>query len=174
MATQRLLSFRITGLAAALLLAVSAVAAAQEHPTPPPPPPHPAPAPQAAPQATQHPTRPPSPNHPPSPNKGMPQSFTGVAKQLGTTPQALEDAYKTALATNPKLPRGQFIAANILAKNLGTRFPSVTTDAILSGLAGGKSIGQTLQGLGLTSSQARSAEVHAHREARRSARSSGH
>lgn len=138
-----------------LLLAVPAVAVAQGQR-----PPHPTPPPQAAPQATQHPSQPATnPNKPPSPN------FTGVAKQLGTTTQALEDAYKAALATNPKLTRGQFVAANMLAKNLGTAHPNVTTQAILDGLAGGKSIGETLQGLGLTADEAQQAEAEANRQA---------
>lgn len=144
------ISLRSAALAAGLLVTLSAVAAAQGQR-----PPRPTPPPQAAPQATQHPSQPSNTNRPPSPN------FTGVAKQLGTTPQALEDAYNAALATNPKLTRGQFIAANILAKNLGTDHPDITTQAILDGLAGGKSIGQTLQGLGLTADQAKSAEAEA-------------
>ncbi len=136
-----------------LLLTVPAVAVAQgQRPTT-----RPTPPPQAAPQATQQ--RPPNPNKPPTPN------FTGVAKQLNTTPQALEDAYKAALATNPKLTRGQFIAANILAKNLGTAHPNVTTQGILDSLAAGKSIGQTLQGMGLTAQQAQQAETEANRQA---------
>ncbi len=156
MTTQRLISLRSVGLVSALLVTVSAVAAAQR---PTPPPPHPAPAPQAAPQATEHPT-------PPNPNTGEVKSFSGVAGRLGTTAQALDDAYQAALQTNPNLTRGQFIAANILAKNLGTKNPSITTQALLDGLAGGKSIGQTLQGLGLSADEARSAEAEANREAR--------
>ncbi len=165
MVTQRFLSsFRSTGLAAALLVAVSAVAAAQR-PTPPTPPPHPAPAPQAAPQATQHPTPQANGDHPPNPNKPPNPNFTGVAKQLDTTPQALEDAYQAALATNSKLTRGQFIAANILAKNLGTKYPGVTTDAILSGLAGGNSIGQTLEAAGVPADEAQTAVKDANKQA---------
>ena len=146
---------RGAGLASLLLVALSAAALAQGQR-----PPRPTPPPQAAPQATQHPAQPAAnPNKPPSPN------FTGAAKQLGTTPEALENAYKAALATNAKLTRGQFIAANILAKNLGTAHPSNTTQAILDGLAGGKSIGETLQSLGLSADEAKSAEAEANRQA---------
>jgi len=145
---------RSAGLTSVLLLTLSAVAMAQGQR-----PPRPTLPPQAAPQATQHPAQPATANKPPNPN------FTGVAKQLGTTPEALEDAYKAAVATNPTLTRGQFVAANMLAKNLGTEHPSVTTQAILDGLAGGKSIGQTLQGLGLSADQAKAAEAEANRQA---------
>src|SRR5574341_25582 len=148
------LAFRSAALAAGLLVTLSAVAAAQGQR-----PPRPTPPPQAAPQATQH------PGNPPAPPKGEVKSFTGVADQLGTTPQAMEDAYQAALGTNAKLTRGQFIAANILAKNLSTDHPDITTQAILDGLAGGTSIGQTLQGLGLTADQAKSAEAEADRAA---------
>jgi hypothetical protein len=162
MMSQRLFSLRIAGLTSGLLMTLSAVAMAQRPAGAGAPPSHPQPAPQAAPQAGKG-----AANRPATPTaKGEVKSFTGVAKQLGTTPQALDDAYKAALATNPKLTRGQFIAANMLAKNLGTDHPGVTTQALLDGLAGGKSIGQTLQGLGLSADQAKDAETEANREAR--------
>jgi hypothetical protein len=142
-------------LTSVLLLTLSAVALAQGQR-----PPRPTLPPQAAPQATQHPSQPATnPNKPPNPN------FTGAAKQLGTTPEALEDAYKAAAATNATLTRGQFIAANILAKNLGTAHPTITTQAILDGLAGGKSIGETLQSLGLSADEAKAAEAEANSQA---------
>lgn len=152
MKSQWLLTFRGAGLASVLLATVSAAAAAQRPSRTPPP--------QAAPQATQH------PQNPPSPPKGEVKSFSGVAGRLGTTDQALEDAYQAALTTNSKLTRGQFIAANILAKNLGTKHSSITTQAILDGLAGGSSIGQTLQNLGLSAGEAASAQREANSEAR--------
>jgi hypothetical protein len=93
-------------------------------------------------------------------------TFQGVAKKLGTTPDALESAYQTAKQANPKLKRGQFVAANILAQNLGSKNPAITTQAILSGLQSGKSIGQTLQSLGLSSKDARAAERQADRDAK--------
>jgi hypothetical protein len=142
-----------------------AAAAAAQRPAgagnpPPPPPSHPQPSPKAAPQATDHPSN-------QSGAKGEPKNFTGAAKQLGTTPQAMDDAYKAALLTNPKLTRGQFIAANMLAKNLSAKNPAITTQAILDGLGSGKSIGQTLQGLGLSADEAKSAEAEANRDARK-------
>jgi hypothetical protein len=93
-----------------------------------------------------------------------PMSFKGIANKLGTTPDALESAYQAALAANPKLTRGQFVAANVLAKNLGDKNPAITTQAILDGLKSGKSIGQTLKSLGVKDDQARDAQRAANRE----------
>jgi hypothetical protein len=92
-------------------------------------------------------------------------SFRGVATKLGTTPDALETAYQTAKQANPKLSRGNFVAANMLAHNLGAKNSAITTPAILSGLQSGKSIGQTLQGLGLSAKDAENAERQAKRDA---------
>src|SRR6266702_4685368 len=75
-------------------------------------------------------------------------TFNGIAKKLNTTTDALEKAYHDAKTLNPKLTLGQFIAANVLAQNLGSKNSAITTDAILNGLKNGQSIGQTLQGLG--------------------------
>ena len=91
------------------------------------------------------------------------KSFGGIASKLGTTPAALEDAFEAAHTANPKLTRGQFIAANVLAKNLGTKNPAITTTAILDGLKSGSSIGQTLHSLGLSESEAKEAERAADR-----------
>jgi hypothetical protein len=53
----------------------------------------------------------------------------------------------------------------MIAHNLGAKNPSITTSAILSGLQSGKSVGQTLQGLGLSADQAADAEKQARRDA---------
>ena len=52
----------------------------------------------------------------------------------------------------------------MLAKNLGTKNPAITTMAILDGLKSGSSIGQTLHSLGLSESEAKEAERAADRE----------
>jgi hypothetical protein len=91
-------------------------------------------------------------------------SFRGIAAKLGTTPAALQTAYEQAKAANPKLTRGQFIAANMLGHNLSDK--GITTDKILAGLASGKSIGQTLHSLGLSDQQAKDAERAADRDVR--------
>ncbi|HEX4574979.1 MAG TPA: hypothetical protein VH158_07595 [Gemmatimonadales bacterium] len=95
-----------------------------------------------------------------------PKSFGGVAEKLGTTPQALQSAYDAAKAANPKLTRGQFIAANVVAHNLGSKNPAITTQAILDGLKSGKSIVQTLRSLGVSDKDADEAEKAADQQAK--------
>lgn len=80
---------------------------------------------------------------------------------LRTNAGELRNQYQAALANNPDLKFGQFVAANMLARNLGSRFPNVTSAAILDGLAGGDSIGSTLKSLGVSSSEAKDAERQA-------------
>jgi len=93
-------------------------------------------------------------------------TFGGIAKKLNTTPEALESAYATARAANPKLTRGQFVSANMVANNLSAKDPTITTQVILDGLKSGKSMGQTLRGLGLSAKEATAAERQARRDAR--------
>lgn len=102
------------------------------------------------------------------------KSFRGIAKKLNMTPDALEQAYAAALKDNPKLTRGQFVAANMLAHNLGAKNPAITTDAILAGLKSGKSIGQTLKNLGVTDKEADEAERAADKEAKEAEQDSDH
>jgi hypothetical protein len=94
----------------------------------------------------------------------------GMANGMNMSANQLRDGYKAALATNPNLKFGQYVAANRIAKNLGSRNPNITTNAILQGLASGKSIGQTLQGLGLSSNEAKDAEKRADQEIKESKR----
>ncbi len=109
--------------------------------------------------------------HPSTPSNGAPKPKSdafprGVAAKLGTTPEAMQSAYETAKAANPKLTRGQFIAANMVAQNLSSKNPAITSAALLSGLQSGKSIGQTLQSLGLSSQEAHDAQRQADRDAK--------
>jgi len=97
--------------------------------------------------------------------KSNSDAFKGIAAKLGTTPDALQTAYEAAKQANPKLSRGNFVSANMVAHNLGSKNPAITTQAILSGLQSGKSIGQTLQGLGLSAKDAEDAERLARRDA---------
>src|SRR5262245_46171668 len=92
----------------------------------------------------------------------------GLAKGMNMSANQLRDGYQAALANNPNLKFGQYVAANRIAKNLGDRNPNITSDAILQGLAGGKSIGQSLQGLGLNSRDAKDAEKEADRQIKES------
>jgi len=92
------------------------------------------------------------------------KSFRGLAAKLNTTPEALVSAFARARTANPKLSRGNFVAANVLADNLGAQHPGITTAAILSGLQSGKSIGQTLQSFGLSKAEAKQARKTADRD----------
>src|ERR1041384_2841940 len=92
------------------------------------------------------------------------KSFRGLAAKLNTTPEALVSAFARARTANPKLTRGNFVAANVLADNLGAQHPGITTAAILSGLQSGKSIGQTLQSFGLSKAEAKQARKTADRD----------
>jgi hypothetical protein len=91
----------------------------------------------------------------------------GIARTLHTSANNLRSQYQAALATNPNLKFGQFVAATRLAQNLGARHPNITRNAILAGLASGKSIGQTLQSLGLSQRDAKDAKNQAEREIKR-------
>jgi len=91
----------------------------------------------------------------------------GIARTLHVSANALRSQYQRALAANPNLKFGQFVAATRLAQNLGSRFPNITRSAILAGLASGKSIGRTLQDLGLNGHEAKEAKKQAEREIKR-------
>jgi hypothetical protein len=95
----------------------------------------------------------------------------GMAANLHTTANDLRSGYQTALATNPNLKFGQYVAASRLGANLGARNPNITTNAILTGLASGKSIGQTLQELGLSKDQAKESQKRADKEIKEAKRS---
>ena len=90
--------------------------------------------------------------------------YTGISRKLGVTPEALRTSYEEALALNPDLTWGQFVSANVVADNLGTRHPNITSAAILAGLRDGDSLGETLQRLGLGEEQAEDAEKAVKRE----------
>jgi hypothetical protein len=83
---------------------------------------------------------------------------------LHTNANDLRSGYQAALATNPDLTFGNYVAATRLGQNLNGRFPNVTRDAILNGLASGRSLGQTLQDLGLSSDEAKAARKRADAE----------
>ena len=91
----------------------------------------------------------------------------GIADTVHVNANDLRAGYQTALVSNPKLKFGQYVAATRLAQNLGGRFPAITRNAILDGLASGNSIGRTLQNLGLSSDEANEARKQAEREIKR-------
>ncbi len=88
----------------------------------------------------------------------------GIADTLHVNANDLRSGYQAALAVNPNLKFGQYVAATRLSQNLNSRFPNVTRNAILSGLASGDSLGRTLQNLGLSSREAHAAKKQAERE----------
>ena len=88
----------------------------------------------------------------------------GVPRALHTNANDLRAGYEAALATNPDLTFGNYVSATRLGQNLNGRFPGVTRDAILAGLASGRSLGQTLQDLGLNSDESKAARKRAEAE----------
>ncbi len=91
----------------------------------------------------------------------------GLPRALHTNANDLRAGYQAALATNPNLTFGNYVAATRLGQNLGSRNPNITRDAILNGLANGRSVGQTLQDLGLSERQAKDARNLADDEIKR-------
>ncbi|MGI8732355.1 MAG: hypothetical protein ACR2LM_03510 [Pyrinomonadaceae bacterium] len=94
----------------------------------------------------------------------------GIARTLHTSANDLRNGYQSALLTNPNLKFGNYVAATRLSQNLRARHPGITRNAILSGLASGRSLGQTLQDLGLNERQANDARKLADREIKRAKR----
>src|SRR6266540_4398480 len=88
----------------------------------------------------------------------------GIANTLHVNANDLRSGYQAALLVNPNLKFGQYVAATRLGQNLHSRFPNITRDAILAGLASGDSLGRTLQNLGLSSNEASEAKKQAERE----------
>lgn len=88
----------------------------------------------------------------------------GIPNIVHTNANSLRAGYRAALASNPNLKFGEYVAATRLGQNLGSRFPNVTRDAILSGLASGDSIGRTLQNLGVNDRVAKDAKKQVERE----------
>ena len=88
----------------------------------------------------------------------------GIPRLLKTNANGLRDGYRAALGTNPNLKFGEYVSATRVSQNLGGRFPNVTRSNILSGLASGRSLGQTLQDLGVNDRDAKDATKQAERE----------
>ncbi|HVE56063.1 MAG TPA: hypothetical protein VNB22_04490 [Pyrinomonadaceae bacterium] len=102
-------------------------------------------------------------------NRNMPSDtelnrYRGISRKLGVSTETLRSRYETALASNPDLKFGQFVAANVIADNLSTRKPAITASAILNGLQNGDSIGETLKDLGINSDDAKRLEKEAKKQ----------
>ena len=87
-----------------------------------------------------------------------------LAPALHVNANDLRAGYQAALVNNPDLKFGNYVAATRLSQNLGARHPNITRNAILAGLASGRSLGQTLQDLGLSDDEASAARKRAERE----------
>jgi len=86
------------------------------------------------------------------------EDHPGIPRTLHINANSLRAGYQTALVANPELTFGHYVAATRLAQNLGPRFPNVTRDRILAGLASGRSLGRTLHDLGLNDHQSDDAQ----------------
>jgi len=83
--------------------------------------------------------------------------FPNLASDMHLNANNLRAGYQAALSANPNLTFGQYVAATRLGHNLGANNPNITRAAILAGLAEGHSIGRTLQDLGLSKDEAKTA-----------------
>ena len=93
-----------------------------------------------------------------------------IANDLHVNANDLRADYQAALAANPNLTFGQFVAATRLANNHGDRHPAITRAAILDGLANGDSLGRTLRNLGMGKDDANRAIKRADSEIKKSKR----
>ena len=91
----------------------------------------------------------------------------GITRTLHVNANDLRAGYQTALLQNPNLKFGNYVAATRLSQNLGSRHPRITRSAILNGLASGRSLGQTLQDLGLSDRESSEARKLADSEIKR-------
>jgi hypothetical protein len=87
-----------------------------------------------------------------------------LPRALRTNANDLRAGYQAALVTNPDLSFGNYVSATRLSQNLGRRNPNITRTAILNGLASGRSLGQTLQDLGLNEREAKEERKRVERE----------
>lgn len=71
---------------------------------------------------------------------GSDNRFKGLSKKLGRSPESLRDWYNSERAVNPNLNYGQFVAANMVARN-----HNMSPETFLRGFRRGRSIGQTLR-----------------------------
>jgi hypothetical protein len=92
------------------------------------------------------------------------RNHPGIPRALRTNANDLRAGYQAALVTNPDLTFGNYVSATRVSQNLGSRNPNITRSAILTGLASGRSLGQTLQDLGLNERESKEARKQAERE----------
>ena len=91
-----------------------------------------------------------------------------IASDMHVNANDLRAGYQAALAANPNLTFGNYVAATRLGQNLKGRNPAITRDAILAGMANGDSIGKTLRNLGLNDEEAKAAKKRVERQIKES------
>ena len=79
-----------------------------------------------------------------NPSLNNSQRFKGLSKKTGLSQDTLRDRFEYERQLNPRLTYGQFVAAHMISRN----HRNVSTDDILGGLRGGRSIGQVLNNKG--------------------------
>jgi len=89
------------------------------------------------------------------------RNHPGLPRALRMNANDLRSGYQAALAVNPDLTFGNYVSATRLGQNLNPRFSNITRDAILNGLGSGRSLGRTLQDLGLSEREAKEARKRA-------------
>jgi hypothetical protein len=92
------------------------------------------------------------------------RNHPGIPRALHTNANDLRAGYQAALLQNPDLKFGHYVSATRLGQNLGSRFPGITRDAILSRLASGRSLGQSLRDLGMNERDEKEARKRVERE----------
>lgn len=92
------------------------------------------------------------------------RNHPGIPRALHTNANDLRAGYQAALLQNPDLKFGHYVSATRLGQNLGSRFPGITRDAILSRLASGRSLGESLRDLGLNERDEKEARKRVERE----------
>ncbi len=94
--------------------------------------------------------------------------YRGIANRFNTTPEELRARFEVAVTANPNLNFGLFVAAHVVADNLNSQYPNVTTENILRGLRNGDSFGRTLENLGVDGDDADNARKDANRRIKES------
>jgi hypothetical protein len=85
--------------------------------------------------------------------QGQSNRFRGLSRKIGMSPEDAQDWYEREKDLNPNLTYGQFVAANMIARNNNSRNPRLTTEAVLDRLRDGQNFGQAVKGLGLSGSR---------------------
>lgn len=78
--------------------------------------------------------------------------YEGLSRKTGMSSQSLRKWYESQRELNPDLTYGQFVAANMIARN----HQGISAQTILNGLENGSSIGQVLQDQGWNKNQIKS------------------